>query len=65
MCMVIDFAKYQAEREIEAFFLENNLSNMQFVCPDCRGEQFQIYLDMTAKCSGCELEVLLQLDEEL
>lgn len=65
-CMIIDFAKYKADREIDAFFADHDLSIYQFGCPDCGSSDFNIFLDMTAKCTGCDLEVLLTVgDDEL
>lgn len=62
--MIIDFAKYKADREIDAFFAEHDLSIYQFSCPDCQGTDFQIYLDMTAKCSECDLQILLAVEDD-
>lgn len=62
--MIIDFAKYKAEREIEAFFTEQDLSIYHFACPDCGADEFKLYLDMTAKCAKCDLQILLTVDDD-
>lgn len=64
MCMVIDFIKYKAEREMDVFFTENDLNIYKFSCPDCNNDQFNIFLNMTAKCSECGLEILMTVEDD-
>lgn len=62
--MVIDFAKYKANREIDAFFAENDLSIYKFGCPDCGNDTFNLFLDMRATCDECGTEILLAVEDD-
>lgn len=64
MCMIIDFVKYKADKEIDYYFSTMDDTNLKFCCPDCDSTDFEIYLDMRAKCSSCELEVILTVEDD-
>lgn len=56
-CELIDFKKFKEQNKLEVKKLYDE--NYLFKCPDCQSENFRIFLDCTAECMGCELEVLI------
>lgn len=63
MCKIIDFTKYKYEQEIKIYESSTDLRDAVFVCPDCRNSHFEIYLDLTAKCSECDLSVEFRVED--
>lgn len=60
---VIDFTTRKTKKEIDDYLAAEGSSLYMFGCPDCESIDFNIYLDCTASCSDCGLEILLQAED--
>lgn len=63
-CELIDFKKYKDHKTLEVKKLYDE--SYLFRCPDCNSDNFKLFLDCTAECVDCGLDVLIGLtDDEL
>jgi predicted nucleic acid-binding Zn-ribbon protein len=64
MTKIYDFTKYLAEKQIVEYETFLDESRIFFGCPDCGCTEFHINIQAAAFCSECELEILLEVDDD-